>query len=139
MIFNVLIICSKGFLPYIEKCFEEIFKLTDYPRDHIRKAAIETILQFCITLHKVDIHETKQALYKVLQLFIPKCAEIIRSDEEKGVVITGLDAFADLLEEIKGEAFVGEGHREAIMNCVIDILTHKVCKIRNRKTFNQNH
>ncbi|XP_045465050.1 importin-4-like [Harmonia axyridis] len=125
-------ICShtnKGFLPYIEKCFEEIFKLTDYPRDHIRKAAIETILQFCITLHKIDIHETKQALYKVLQLFIPKCAEIIRSDEEKGVVITGLDAFADLLEEIKGEAFVGEGHREAIMNCVIDILTHKtICQ-----------
>ncbi|XP_044765904.1 importin-4-like [Coccinella septempunctata] len=120
---------NRAFLPYIEKCFEEVFKLTDYPRDHIRKAAIDTILQFCITLYKIDISETTQALYKVLQYFIPKCAEIIRTDEEKGVVMAGLDAYSALLKEIKCDAFVGEGHREAIMNCIIDVLTHKtVCQ-----------
>lgn len=59
-------------------------------------------------------------------MFIPKCAELIRADEERGVVMTALDAYATLLTEIKGEVLVGEGHREAIMNCVIDVLTLKV-------------
>lgn len=117
---------SSAFLPYLQKCCEEVFKLTTFPQEHIRRAAIETILQFCITLHQINTVDTKEALYKVLQLFIPKCAEIIRLEEEKGIVQAGLDAYASLLMEIKGDAFVGDGHREAIMNSVIDILTHKV-------------
>lgn len=116
---------GQAFLPYIEKSFEEIFKLTDYPQEQVRKTAIEALLQFSLTLHKLGTSETKQALYKTLQIFIPKCAELIRSDEEKNVVICCLDSYTTLLQEIKSEAFVGEGHREAIMNCVIDVLTHK--------------
>mgnify|MGYP005984015795 FL=1 len=70
--------------------------------------------------------ETKQALYKALQMFIPKCAELIRTDEERSVVMCCLDAYALLLDEVKSGVLVGEGHREAIMNCVIDVLTLKV-------------
>lgn len=36
-----------------------------------------------------------------------------------------LDAYNELLKSIGAEVFVGEGHREAIMNCVIDILNNK--------------
>lgn len=59
-------------------------------------------------------------------MFVPKCAELIRLDEERGVVMTALEAYATLLEEIKGDVLIGEGHREAIMNSVIDVLTLKV-------------
>lgn len=59
-------------------------------------------------------------------MFIPKCAELIRTDEERSVVTVCLDAYSSLLEELKGDVLVGEGHREAIMNCVIDVLTLKV-------------
>lgn len=59
-------------------------------------------------------------------MFIPKCAELIRTDEERSVVTVCLDAYSMLLDEIRGDALVGEGHREAIMNCVIDVLTLKV-------------
>ncbi|KAK9877960.1 hypothetical protein WA026_020178 [Henosepilachna vigintioctopunctata] len=121
-------ICAQighGFLPYIEKSFEEIFKLVDYPQENIRKTSLDALLQFCLTLHKVNTSETKQALQKTLEMFIPKCGELIRTDEERSVVVGALDCYALLLKEVKGEAFVAEGHREAIMNCVIDVLTHK--------------
>lgn len=36
-----------------------------------------------------------------------------------------LDAYAELLKEVGRDALVGEGHREAIMNCVIDVMTNK--------------
>ena len=113
-------------MPYIEKSFEEIFKLINYPQEDIRKASVEALLQFCIALHKMNSTETKQALYKALQMFIPKCAELIRTDEERSVVMCCLDAYALLLDEVKSGVLVGEGHREAIMNCVIDVLTLKV-------------
>lgn len=62
-------------------------------------------------------------------MFVPKCSELIRTDEERSVVMNCLDAYATILDEIKGEVFVGEGHREAIMNCVVDVLTMKtVCQ-----------
>nr|CAI5837652.1 unnamed protein product [Callosobruchus analis] len=113
------------FLPYIETSFEEIAKLINYPQDDIRKASIEALLQFCITLYKCNMPETKQAMYKALQMFVPKCAELIRADEERSVVMVCLDAYSSLLEEVKSEVFVGDGHKEAIMNCVIDVLTLK--------------
>lgn len=36
-----------------------------------------------------------------------------------------LDAYASLLKDVGADVLVGEGHREAIMNCVIDIMTNK--------------
>ncbi|KAJ8924603.1 hypothetical protein NQ315_000753 [Exocentrus adspersus] len=122
---EICINTGASFLPYIEKSFEEIFKLINYPQDDIRKASVEALLQFCIALHKVSTPEVKQALYKALQMFVPKCAELIRIDEERSVVMVCLDAYGTLLEEVQGDVFVGEGHREAIMNCVIDVLNLK--------------
>lgn len=82
--------------------------------------------QFCLTLSELQTSEGKQALYKALQIFVPKCAELIRCDEEQSIVIQATNAFSNLLEGIKGDVLYGEGHREAIMNCVIDLLTQKV-------------
>lgn len=114
-----------AFLPFLEKSFEEIYKLIRYPQEDIRCAAILALEQFCLTLHQIQTPEGKQALYKALQMFIPKCAEIVRSDEEQNIVTQATNSFSRLLEQLKGDVFVGEGHREAIMNCVIDLLTEK--------------
>ncbi|XP_018320441.1 importin-4 isoform X2 [Agrilus planipennis] len=113
------------FLPYLEKSFEEIFKLINFPQNEIRKSSIEALQQFCIGLHETNTHEGRQACFKALQMLIPKCAEIIRTDEERNVVMCALDTYAELLDKIKGDTLVGDGHREAIMNCVIDVLTLK--------------
>lgn len=135
---EICINTGTAFLPYIESTFEEIFALVNYPQEDIRKASVEALLQFCIALYKVNTPESKNALYKALQMFVPKCAELIRVDEERSVVMVCLEAYATLLEEIKGEVLVGEGHREAIMNCVIDVLTYKTLCQDNDEQHTEN-
>ena len=66
------------------------------------------------------------ALSSALKMFIPKCAELIRTDEERTVVMSALDAYTELLRELKGRVFEGEGHRDAIINCIKDVMTFKV-------------
>lgn len=106
--------------------FEEIFKLVNYPQEDIRAASIVALEQFCITLSEEKSQEGKMKLYKALQMFVPKCAEIIRCDEEQNIVMQATNSFTSILEDIKSDVFVGEGHKEAIMNCVIDLLAEKV-------------
>lgn len=44
----------EAFLPYLETCFQEIAKLLNYPHDDIRSAALCTLSQLCINLHKAE-------------------------------------------------------------------------------------
>ncbi|XP_063986227.1 importin-4-like [Diachasmimorpha longicaudata] len=115
-----------AFLPYLEKSFEETFKLINYPQEDIKKASIDALSQFCINFSKINTPEGKQALLKAIGVYIPKLSEIIRLDCEPQVVISGLEALADLLKEIKEDVVAGEGHKDAVMNCVIDVFTGKI-------------
>ncbi|XP_017888011.1 importin-4-like [Ceratina calcarata] len=114
---------GEAFLPYLEKCYEETFKVINYPQEDICKAAIEAIVQFCISFSKINTNEGKQALLKALSIFVPKLSELIRLSPERTVAICGLDAYTKLLKEVKLDVLVGEGHKEAIMNCVIAIIS----------------
>ncbi|XP_033352643.1 importin-4-like [Bombus vosnesenskii] len=116
---------GEAFLPYLEKSFEETFKLINYPQEDIRKAVIDAILQFCFSFSDINTNEGKQALLKALSVFIPKLSELIRLGDERTVAISGLDAYAELLKEIKSDVLIGEGHKDAIMNCVIDVMLGK--------------
>ncbi|XP_003484719.1 importin-4 [Bombus impatiens] len=116
---------GEAFLPYLEKSFEETFKLINYPQEDIRKAVIDAILQFCFSFSDINTNEGKQALLKALSVFIPKLSELIRLGDERTVAISGLDAYAELLKEIKSDVLIGEGHKEAIMNCVTDVMLGK--------------
>ncbi|XP_076170729.1 importin-4 [Ptiloglossa arizonensis] len=113
---------EEAFLPYLQKSFEETFKLMNYPQGDIRKAAIDGLLQFCINFSKISTNEGKEALLKALYVFIPKLSELIRLDNELTVAISGLDAYSGLLKEIKTDVLIGEGHKDAIMNCVTNVL-----------------
>ncbi|XP_063239917.1 importin-4-like [Bacillus rossius redtenbacheri] len=116
---------GSAFLPYLQKCFEEVFKLITYPQDEIRKAVLETLLQFSICFSKIETEEGKAALSKALMLVVPKCAELIRMDEERSVVMTALDVYCDLLAEVKAPVLEGEGHTDAIINCIMDVMSYK--------------
>lgn len=120
---DIVTFYREAFMPYLERCFEEIFKLINYPQEDIRKASIEALLQFCINFSKINTDEGRKALLKALCMFIPKLSELIRLDEERTVAICGLEAYLKLLREIKSDVIFGGGHKEAIINCVIDVLT----------------
>lgn len=49
-----------SFLPYLEQCYVEVFKLMNYPQEDVRKAAIDCLLQFCINFSKIETIEGKQ-------------------------------------------------------------------------------
>ncbi|XP_011314194.1 importin-4 [Fopius arisanus] len=115
-----------AFLPFLEKSFEETFKLINYPQEDIKKASIDALSQFCINFSKINTPEGKEALSKAIGVYVPKLSEIIRLDCEPQVVISGLEALADLLNEIKEDVVTGDGHKDAVMNCVIDVFTGKI-------------
>lgn len=118
-----------AFIPFLQPTFQEVFKLLDYPHEDIREAAVLTLEQFCITLNKLPTPENKTALQGALRTLIPKCVEMIHAEEEQNIVTTSITILGNLLDELGSEMFVGNGHKEAIINCIVDILTHKtVCQ-----------
>lgn len=77
-------------------------------------------------MHSVAEMSLYPALSKALSMLIPKCAELIHTDEERSVVMRALNTYTELLKEIKGPVLEGEGHCDAIFNCVKDVMTYKV-------------
>lgn len=65
---------------------------------------------------------------KALSVYIPKCAEMIRTDAERDVVMQALDAVCDLLKQVGKPVIENNGHCEAIINCVKDIMGRRVMK-----------
>lgn len=63
---------------------------------------------------------------KWIQVFIPKLSELIRTDEERSVVMACLEAYAEVLKEVGAPVLVPQGHLEAIINCVKDVMQKKV-------------
>jgi len=66
--------------------------------------------------------DAKQALL----ILIPKLSLIIRTDEERLVVMAALDAFNELLKVMKSDALTNDGQKDAIFGCILDVLTGKV-------------
>lgn len=110
-------------MPYLERAFEEIFTVIEYPQEDIRKASIEALCQFCINLSKIKTDDGKAALLRALSRFIPKLSQLIKLDEEQTVAICGLDAYATLLNDIESLVVEGDGHRDAIISRVVDVFT----------------
>ena len=113
-------------MPFLQVSFNEVFKVISYPQEDIKRAAIDALAQFCINFSKNNDVEGTQATQKAVSVFIPKLSEIIRLDFERPVVISALDGLAMMLKEMKSDVVVGEGHKDAIMNCITEILSGKI-------------
>ncbi|XP_054274502.1 importin-4-like [Macrosteles quadrilineatus] len=117
--------CMESFLPYVDTCFQEIFTLINFPHDDVRSAALTTLAQLCINIHKIESQEGRQGLLNALNMLVPKCAEIIRTDREREVVIVALEVYSELLKEVGAPVLEGEGHTDAIINCIKDVLNSR--------------
>lgn len=114
-----------AFMPFMDQCFDEVHKMVQFPHNDIRRTAIDALAQFCISLTSINNEQGQQALLKALSILVPKCAEIIHTDADKDVVMSALDAYSETLSELKSLVLAGDGHREAIMNCIRDVMTYK--------------
>lgn len=112
-----------AFAPYIRTSFEEIYKLLNYPNEDIRQSSVEALSQFVISLYKLNnVVGVKQTLL----ILIPKLSEIIRTDDERIVVMAALDSFNQILEVLGSATYEEDGHKDAIFSCIVDVLNGKV-------------
>ncbi|XP_065084506.1 importin-4-like [Ochlerotatus camptorhynchus] len=112
-----------AFAPFIQTAFEEIYKLINYPNEDIRKASIDALKQFVISLHELGNGE---GVNQTILILIPKLSEIIRTDEERTVVMSALDGYSDILEKVGSATMQADGQKDAIFGCIVDVLNGKV-------------
>ena len=112
-----------SFAPYIRTSFEEIYKLLNYPNEDIRQSSVEALSQFVISLYKLNnVDGVKQTLL----VLIPKLSEIIRTDDERIVVMAALESYNQILDVLGAATFAVDGHKDAIFSCIVDVLNGKV-------------
>ncbi|XP_058459811.1 importin-4-like [Malaya genurostris] len=112
-----------AFAPFIQTAFEEIYKLINHPSEDIRKASIDALKQFVISLHELG---NVEGVNQTILILIPKLSQIIRTDEERSVVMSGLDAYSDIMEKVGAAALQADGQKDAIFGCIVDVLNGKV-------------
>ncbi|XP_058123821.1 importin-4-like [Anopheles ziemanni] len=114
---------GSAFAPFIQTAFEDIYKLLNYPNENIRKASIDAVKQFVVALHQLG---NAEGVKQTVLILIPKLSEIIRTDEERTVVMSALDGYTDILQEVGADTFVADGQKDAIFSCIVDVLNGKV-------------
>lgn len=112
-----------AFVPYISTCFENIYKLLDHCSEDIRKSALEALAQFIISMNAVN---DDAGVQNAIAIFVPKSAEMIKSDDDCQVVMTALDAYGLLLQELKQKAVYTEELKMTIFTCIQNVLNSKV-------------
>ncbi|XP_035916809.1 importin-4-like [Anopheles stephensi] len=114
---------GSAFAPFIQTAFEEIYKLLNHPNEDIRKASIDAVKQFVVALHQLG---NMEGVNQTILILIPKLSEIIRTDEERTVVMSALDGYSDILQEVGAATFQADGQKDAVFNCIVDVLNGKV-------------
>ncbi|XP_053677381.1 importin-4-like [Anopheles nili] len=112
-----------AFAPFIQTAFEEIYKLLNHPNEDIRKASIDAVKQFVVALHQMG---NTDGVNQTILILVPKLSEIIRTDEERTVVMSALDGFSDILDEVGAATFQADGQKDAVFNCIVDVLNSKI-------------
>ncbi|XP_055703299.1 importin-4-like [Phlebotomus papatasi] len=112
-----------AFGPYLQAAFEEVYKLINYPQDDIRRVSVEALTQFTVSFYQM---KNADAVRTSVTILIPKLSEIIRTDEERNVVMAALEAFNELLDKLKGDTFSLDDQKDAIFECVMDVMLGKV-------------
>jgi len=110
-------------MPYLQRAFEEILTVIEYPHEDIRKASIEALCQFCINLSKIKTDEGDVLAQRAICTFIPKLSQLIKLDGEQTVAICCVDACTTLLNEIGLPVVLYHGHIDAIATRVSDVFT----------------
>ncbi|XP_035226017.1 importin-4-like isoform X2 [Stegodyphus dumicola] len=118
-----------NFLPYIEVSFNEVRKLVESPSDDVRKAAVSTLGQFCITLNQIYTEtgnlELRVALEQNLGILFPKLFSLSREDTEHTVVLSCLETLQNIVDKIKQNA-LHAGNLESMSTLMKDVLRNKL-------------
>ncbi|XP_034768784.2 importin-4 [Acipenser ruthenus] len=120
---------GSAFLPYIESCFQEVYKMHDFPHENVRKAAYDGMGQFCRTLHKVwkenPTELNREALHKLLSMVFPAYLKSVKEERDRQVVMSVLETMNEMLKDCGVEAIRTPGRLDQICKAIRDILQKK--------------
>uniref|UniRef100_A0A6I8P8H9 Importin 4 n=2 Tax=Ornithorhynchus anatinus TaxID=9258 RepID=A0A6I8P8H9_ORNAN len=107
---------SVAFLPYMDSAFEEVYKLLECPHLNVRKAAHETLGQFCRALHQAagqcPSEQNGAALQVALGRAVPALVQAVQGERERLVVMGVLEALGGLLKSCGALALRAPGRLE---------------------------
>ncbi|GCB76437.1 hypothetical protein scyTo_0020474, partial [Scyliorhinus torazame] len=122
-------ITGAAFMPFMETCFEEIFRITDYPHVNVRKSAYEAVGQFCCALYKVaqenPTDQNLEGFQKLLSMVFPNYLKTIQDEKDRLVVMTILESMNNVLKNCKGDALKEPGRLDEICKAIRSVLQKK--------------
>ncbi|KAM9329952.1 importin-4 [Gastrophryne carolinensis] len=120
---------SSSFFPYLDSCFQEVFKHIESPHCSVRKAAYEALGKFArsmnIVCQKNPSEHYAAALVQLLELLIPAYLHGAVHDKEREVVMTVLESLNNLLKDVKNLCFRGPEQLEKMCAIIKAILQSK--------------
>uniref|UniRef100_V9KAN5 Importin-4 n=1 Tax=Callorhinchus milii TaxID=7868 RepID=V9KAN5_CALMI len=118
-----------AFMPFMESCFEEIFRINDYPHINVRKSVFEAVGQFCCSLYKVaqdnPTDQNLEAFQKLVSVVLPCYLKTLEEERDRLLVMTVLEALNSILKHCKAEALREPGRLDAISKAIRDVLLKK--------------
>ncbi|XP_054850863.1 importin-4 isoform X2 [Eublepharis macularius] len=126
---EIAINASVAFLPFMENCFQEVFKLLECFHINVRKSAFDALGHFCISLHRVCEHDPSEphsaAQQKMLSVVLPAYIKGIREDKERQVVMAILETLVKLVKACQQEAFWEPGRLAELCRVIREVLEKK--------------
>ncbi|XP_060031272.1 importin-4 isoform X2 [Erinaceus europaeus] len=120
---------SVAFLPYMEKVFEEVFKLLECPHPNVRKAAHEALGQFCCALYKAcqscPSEANPAALQATLARVVLSYMQAVSRERERQVVMAVLEALTGVLRSCGALALQPPGRLSELCNMLKAVLQRK--------------
>ena len=111
-----------AFSPYLSQSTVEAWNVLEYPDEDVRKAAVQALGVFIMAHFKLAITGSGFAADTEFQTyivqFIPRISQMIKEDDDVGVVCACLDILADLLKNCKNGVTSQPGIPEKIIECV---------------------
>ncbi|KAM4606742.1 importin-4 [Polymixia lowei] len=122
-----------AFQPFLESSFQQVYDMKDFPHEDVRRAAFGAMGQFCRAQHKVwkeiPNEANQQALQKLLDVVLPCFLETVRTERERHVVMSVLEAMNGVVKACQAEAFKSPGRLQEISHAIRDVLKKKtVCQ-----------
>ncbi|XP_059170198.1 importin-4-like isoform X2 [Physella acuta] len=121
---------GKAFLPYLQSSYNEVLDLVAYPAVGIKKGAFSTLGQLCLCVHnsfkETNSEDALTALKMMIVGVVPKYLEAIKTEVDRTVVMTAVDALQELLDKIGQLVLSITGAADAILSAMKEIFTHKV-------------
>ncbi|KAM4710354.1 importin-4 [Discoglossus pictus] len=120
---------SASFFPYLDSCFQEVFKHIECPHTSVRKAAYEALGQFVRSMYKVYQKNPNEAntaaLLLLLSHLIPACLRGVMQDKERSVVMGILEILNKVMKDVKSLCVQEPAKLEEICSAIRAVLQNK--------------